>query len=197
MKCGILQTATECVITAVERMVGKGQRTWDKLIERNTWRRKTKQFLWPVLVLLPVFKVQILLWISVFDGLLLPSSGYLAGYFLIWLFAWSWTLRCFSGSAVHLFPKGKLGEGRDWAYLFKKDSGMCQVLFHDLFGCESFIEEEPLHARLFTLRLWEGTLCTSSHNLFGKIPEDFSAAGSKMFLCQNCAWQVCRIAEHS
>lgn len=54
---------------------------------------------------------------------------------------------------------------------------MCQVLFHDLFGCESCIEEEPLHARLSTLNLWE--LCTSSYNLSGKIPEDFSAARSR------------------
>lgn len=30
---------------------------------------------------------------------------------------------------------------------------MGQVLFQDLFGCESFIEEEPLHARLSVIRL--------------------------------------------
>lgn len=73
-----------------------------------------------MLVLLTVFKVQILLWISVFGGLLLPTSGCLAGYFLVWLFAWGCTLWYFSGSAVHLFPKEKLGQGGDWLTCFKR-----------------------------------------------------------------------------
>lgn len=126
---------------------------------------------------------------AVFSGLVLPSSGYLAGYFPR-LFAWGQTLHLFR--LIH-FPNMKVGQGRGcspvlkrymldfasgfmwmWKLILKKPLAICMPNCSHLGPCTW-----PLATCLVKyLRIWVLCACRTS-------------------LCQDRVWQLCRTTEHA
>lgn len=79
---------------------------------------------------------------------------------------------------------------------------MCWVLFQDFFGGMKALFWEgascSLHAELFTLRLWEGTVCTCPFTTcLVKSLRILVSHTHETCLCQDCAWQLRRTIEHT